>query len=52
MDVVRTLLSAIPIERSNSLVIYECRQCGETLEGATDACEYCSTSDVSTYRIE
>lgn len=30
---------------------YECRRCGETLDGADDACQYCEDSAVATYDL-
>jgi rubrerythrin len=33
-------------------VVYECRQCGTTLESASDDCPNCGAEDTVQYRIE
>lgn len=33
-------------------VIYECRQCGTTLESRHDHCEHCGSEDIARYTIE
>lgn len=32
-------------------VYYECRRCGQTLDGVDDACDYCEESTVATYDL-
>lgn len=49
-DRVRRLVRATS---SNSAVhVYECRNCGQSLDGSGDECRYCETTTVAEYRIE
>lgn len=37
---------------SSDTVLYECRNCGTTLEEDTEACPECGASDVAAYQLD
>lgn len=48
-DRVRRLVRPTIVDRPEH--VYECRRCGQSLDGRGDECRYCETSDVVEYRI-
>ena len=46
------------IERLHSLlttqpaVVYECRQCGRSVDADTDRCPACDTESITSYRVD
>lgn len=49
-DRVRRLVRATSFDRA--VHVYECRNCGQSLDGRGDECRYCETTTVAEYRIE
>lgn len=46
MGVLETLKA---IGETSDVVLYECRNCGRTLEAATDECPTCGTAEIAYY---
>jgi rubrerythrin len=46
-DLIRTLF-----QRGQTRTVYECRQCGRTLEDETGACPKCGWVGIAVYEVE
>ncbi len=45
------LLYRLLARQSKSTTVYECRQCGTTVNSQTEPCSYCGPTEIAEYKL-